>query len=47
VTISSWRDMKKCLLMPDRELTIDQSKDTTQVPLGGPEFYWDHLQEYG
>ena len=28
--------MDKCLLIPDRELTTDQSIDTTQVQLGEP-----------
>lgn len=31
----SWREMSKCLLTLHRELTIDQSKDSTIVQLGG------------
>jgi hypothetical protein len=31
----SWREVSKCLLTLHRELTIDQSKDSTIVQLGG------------
>jgi hypothetical protein len=34
---SSWGDLNKCLLAPDRELTTDQSsKDTAKVQHGKP-----------
>lgn len=37
----SWGDVDKHLLMPDRELMMDQSKDTTKVNFN--EFYWGYL----
>lgn len=35
----SWRNMNKCLFTSDRELMIDQSKDTTKAYLDEPEDY--------
>lgn len=35
----SWRNMNKCLFTLDRELMIDQSKDTTKAYLDEPEDY--------
>lgn len=43
----SWGDVNNHLLIPDKEPTIDQRKDTTEIQLGEPnESYWGFLEGY-